>query len=184
MSLGEVFITFGGLTFTSPAKAAVKEGLYSLYLLLYTFDYKMNTETLAYIPQRDPFFMIDEVIFAEGDITRTTLEITPGNLFVTNGHFTEPGLIENMAQTAGAGTGYRAIKGNKPTPMGYIAALKNVNILSLPKVNDTITTEAVFLQTMLNFHLVKGKVMVGDKEIANCEFKIFVTPDKTVESPV
>jgi len=30
----------------------------------------------------------------------------------------------------------------------------------------------------MSFHLVKGRVMIGDNEIANCEFKIFVTPDK------
>ncbi len=137
----------------------------------------MNSAALDYIPQRAPFFLIDDVIYAEGDITRTTLAIKEDNLFIVDGHFTEPGLIENMAQTAGAGTGYRAIKGNKPKPMGYIAALKNINIYSLPAIGDTITTEAVFLQALLNFHLVKGKVMVGDKEIANCEFKIFVTPD-------
>jgi 3-hydroxyacyl-[acyl-carrier-protein] dehydratase len=143
----------------------------------------MNTKALSYIPQRAPFFMIDDVIYAEGNITRTTLHITADNLFTHNGHFTEPGLIENMAQTAGAGTGYRAIQENKPTPMGYIAALKNVSITSLPKVNDTITTEAVFLQNMLNFHLVKGTIKIGDQEIASCEFKIFVYPEKTAETP-
>ena len=137
----------------------------------------MNKEALSYIPQRDPFFMIDDVIYAEGPITRTTLAILPGNLFAIDGRFTEPGLIENMAQTAGAGTGYRALKDNKPRPMGYIAALKHINILSLPYVNDIITTEAVFLQNLLNFHLVRARVTVGDKEIANCEFKIYVTPD-------
>jgi 3-hydroxymyristoyl/3-hydroxydecanoyl-(acyl carrier protein) dehydratase len=137
----------------------------------------MNQQALSYIPQRDPFFMIDDVIFAEGAVTRTELLITPQNLFVVNGHFTEPGLIENMAQTAGAGTGYRAIRDGKPTPMGYIAALKNINIFSLPRISETITTEAVFLQNLLNFHLVKGKIMVGDREIANCEFKIYVTPE-------
>jgi len=137
----------------------------------------MNTAALSYIPQRAPFFMIDDVIYAEGAITRTTFVIEPDNIFVDQEHFTEPGLIENMAQTAGAGTGYRALHEQKPRPMGYIAALKNVHIYELPAVHDTITTEAVFLQAMLNFHLVRGKVMVGDKEIAHCEFKIFVTPD-------
>ena len=130
------------------------------------------------IPQRAPFIMIDEITYAEGDTTRTTFAIDPGNIFITNGHFTAPGLVENMAQTAGAGTGYRAIKANKPTPMGYIAALKNLHVTALPQVSDTITTEAVFLQTMLNFHLVRGSVQLNGKEIASCEFKIFVTPGK------
>ena len=61
----------------------------------------MNPRALEYIPQRDPFFMIDDVVFAEGNITRTTLAIKDDNLFVSGGLFSEPGLIENMAQTAG-----------------------------------------------------------------------------------
>jgi predicted hotdog family 3-hydroxylacyl-ACP dehydratase len=141
----------------------------------------MDKEILDYIPQRPPFIMIGSVISADEKATQTTLEITEDNLFVANGFFTEPGLIENMAQTAGAGTGCRARKEGKPQPKGYIAALKNVNIFSLPRVNETIKTETIFLQTLLNFHLVKGSVMVGDTEIANCEFKIFVYTDQSAQ---
>ncbi len=139
-------------------------------------------EDQYYIPQRPPFVMIGEVILADEKHTKTTFAISPDNVLVDNGFFTEGGLIENMAQTAGAGTGYRAIHEGKPIPMGYIAALKNVHIIALPKVNETITTEVTFEQTLMNFHLVKGKVMAGNKEIANCEFKIFVDPDKKAAS--
>jgi len=141
----------------------------------------MNAEILDYIPQRPPFIMIGDVVSADEKATLTTLTITGDNLFVADGFFTEPGLIENMAQTAGAGTGYRAKKEGKPQPKGYIAALKNVNILALPKVNETIKTETIFVQTLLNFHLVKGRVIVNDTEIANCEFKIFVYTDQPAQ---
>ena len=126
--------------------------------------------------------MIGEVIHADEKYTKTTFAISADNVLVDNGFFNEGGLIENMAQTAGAGTGYRAIHEGKPVPMGYIAALKNIHIMALPKVNDTITTEVTFEQTLMNFHLVKGKVTVDDKEIATCEFKIFVDPDKKAVS--
>jgi 3-hydroxymyristoyl/3-hydroxydecanoyl-(acyl carrier protein) dehydratase len=138
----------------------------------------MSPEILAYIPQRPPFIMIGEVVKAEETITQTSLTIPEDNIFVKNGFFTEPGLIENMAQTAGAGTGYKSKKDGRPMPGGYIAALKNVQILALPKAGDTILTETVFLQTLLSFHLVSGKITCGDKEIANCEFKIFVHTDQ------
>ena len=125
--------------------------------------------------------MIGEVVAADERHTQTTFTITADNVLTNNGYFTEGGLIENMAQTAGAGTGYMAIHNNKPMPMGYIAMLKNVTITELPKVNDTIKTEVTFEQVLLNFHLVKGKVMNGDKEIASCEFKIFVNPEKPAD---
>ena len=126
--------------------------------------------------------MIGELIHADEKYTRTTFTIPADNVMADNGFFTEGGLVENMAQTAGAGTGYRAIHEGKPMPMGYIAALKNVNIMALPKVNETIITETTFEQSLMNFHLVKGRVMAGDKEIANCEFKIFVDPSKPIAS--
>lgn len=138
----------------------------------------MSEEILSYIPQRAPFVMIGNVISADAQHTRTTLHLTDENIFVQGGQFTEPGLIENIAQTAGAGTGYMAIASGKPTPMGYIAALKNIVIEELPLVNETITTDIVFESVMRNFHQVKGTVTVNDRIIARCEMKIFVSTDK------
>ncbi len=133
---------------------------------------------MKYIPQRPPFVMIDEIVSVDKQHTTTTFTILPDNIMVDNGVFTEGGLVENMAQTAGAGTGYIAMEAGKPTPMGYIAALKNVTVHALPKINDTIRTEILFGQTVMNFHQVKGRVLAGEQEIASCEFKIFVNPDQ------
>ena len=126
------------------------------------------------IPQRPPFVMIDEILVADDKISRAQFEIKEGHLFVNEGYFTEPGLVENMAQTAGAGTGYKLRMEGKPTPMGYIGALKNLNIISLPKVGDTIITEISFLHNVMNVHLVQGRVLNNGTEIANCEFRIFL----------
>lgn len=126
--------------------------------------------------------MIDDVISADEKHTLTSFTIAPDNIMAENGFFTEGGLVENMAQTAGAGTGYMAIKHGKPMPMGYIAALKNVTITGLPKINDTIRTEVNFGQIVMNFHQVQGRVYSGDQEIASCEFKIFVNPDQPAGS--
>ena len=137
---------------------------------------------MMYIPQRPPFVMIGDVITADEKHTLTTFTISPDNIMAENGFFTEGGLVENMAQTAGAGTGYMAIKNGKPMPMGYIAALKNVTIKCLPKINDTIHTEVTFGQIVMNFHQVKGQVLLDGEEIASCEFKIFVNPDQPAAS--
>ncbi len=126
--------------------------------------------------------MIGDVITADEKHTLTTFTISPDNIMAENGFFTEGGLVENMAQTAGAGTGYMAIKNGKPMPMGYIAALKNVTIKCLPKINDTIHTEVTFGQIVMNFHQVKGQVLLDGEEIASCEFKIFVNPDQPAAS--
>lgn len=143
----------------------------------------MNKDTLTYLPQRPPFVMIDDVLSADDKHAQATFTIAADNIFVENGFFTEPGLIENMAQTAGAGTGYTAKKEGRPTPMGYIAALRNVRIARLPSVSDTIITTVQYEQKILNFHQAKARVLANGEEIASSEFKIFVPTENTTRQP-
>lgn len=133
-----------------------------------------NTEVTAYLPQRPPFVMVDAIIEANDIKSVTSFTVNEGHQFVTNGYFTEPGIVENMAQTAAAGTGYSAKINNRPAPIGYIGAIKNLVINKLPKTGDTITTESSFLHHVLNVHVVVCKVYLNNDEIAQCEMKIFV----------
>jgi predicted hotdog family 3-hydroxylacyl-ACP dehydratase len=133
-----------------------------------------ETKASQYIPQAAPFVMIDEVTRADDSVSETTFTVRDGHLFVENGRFTEPGLVENMAQTAAAGTGYKAQQSGKPAPVGYIGALKNLVIHELPKTGDTLTTEIRFIHQVMNAHIVQGKIMKDEREIANCELKIFL----------
>lgn len=136
-----------------------------------------QTDILPYIPQRPPFVMIDTLERAGADVVATTFTVRAGHLLVSDGFFTEPGLVENMAQTAAAGTGYRAQQEGRPAPVGFIGALKGLQIQELPPVGATIRTEVHFLQQVMQAHLVTGKVMLDDREIASCEFKIFLQPE-------
>lgn len=131
-------------------------------------------QVLPFIPQRPPFVMIDKVERADEEASVTSFSIREGHLFVENGVFTEPGLIENMAQTAAAGTGYKAQQQGKAAPVGFIGALKGLQILALPSVGETITTTITFVHQVMNAHIVLGKISIGDKEIARCELKIFL----------
>lgn len=133
-----------------------------------------QTAILAYIPQRPPFVMIDKIIMADEKNSVTSFEIRDGHLFVENGYFNEAGLVENMAQTAAAGTGYHSQQDGKTPPIGYIGALKGLNIFELPKVGDTITTKITFIMQVMNAHIVQAVVIKDQKEIANCELKIFL----------
>lgn len=129
---------------------------------------------LPFIPQRPPFVMIDDIVSADDSISTTTFTVRPGHLFVDNGLFTEAGLVENMAQTAAAGTGYKAQQDGRPAPVGYIGALKNLSVTRLPAVGDTLTTEVAFKMQVMNAHIVEATIKVNEQEIAKCELKIFL----------
>lgn len=129
---------------------------------------------MQYIPQAPPFVMIDELIEVSESVTRTDFTIREGHLFVANNLFTEPGLIENMAQTAAAGTGFQASQGGKPAPVGFIGSIKNLKIDQLPKVGDTIQTSIVFLHQVLQAHVVQAEVRLKDQIIASATLNIFL----------
>ena len=132
-----------------------------------------QNEITAYIPQRSPFVMVDKVLQADARVSKTSFEVREGHLFVVDGLFTEPGLVENMAQTAAAGTGYRYQQKGEIVPVGFIGAIKNLRIFDLPKTGDVLHTEITIVHTVLNVHVVEAAVYVSDTKIASCEMKIF-----------
>lgn len=132
-----------------------------------------QADIIKYIPQRHPFVMVDTVLQADAKVSKTSFEIREDNLFVVNGFFTEPGLVENMAQTAAAGTGYRYQQKGEVVPVGFIGAIKNLRIYSLPKTGDVLYTEIVITHTVLSVHVVEANVYVDDIKVASCEMKIF-----------
>lgn len=129
---------------------------------------------MQYIPQGPPFVMIDELLSVSEKETQTQFFIPEGHLFVENGYFTEPGLIENMAQTAAAGTGKKAADEGKPAPVGFIGSVKGLEIHKLPPAGTTIYTTVNFVMQVMNAHVVNALITCNEDLIAKAEFKIFL----------
>ena len=137
-------------------------------------------DILNCIPQRPPIVMIDELLHADTKSTRTSFLIEPTNIFCADGKFTEPGLIENIAQTAAAGAGYALREGQADdfeVPIGYIGAIRDLKIHFLPDHNSTIETEVAVENIVMDVTMVSGKVFLKGKVAAECNMKIFI--DKT-----
>ncbi|HEX8545717.1 MAG TPA: 3-hydroxyacyl-ACP dehydratase, partial [Cytophagaceae bacterium] len=92
-------------------------------------NYLINKENITeIIPQRPPIVMIDSLVACNEDYTETNLYISEENIFCKDGFFGEPGLVENIAQTAAARIGYLCKQADADVPIGYIAAVKNLQI--------------------------------------------------------
>lgn len=126
------------------------------------------------IPQRDPIVMVDRFVGITNGISETQLTIKDDNLFVENGCFTEFGLIEHMAQSAAARVGYICRSENKPIPIGYIGAISNMEIFSLPKINDMLETRIEILQEVFDITLIKAESFTDGCLAASCQMKIFL----------
>lgn len=135
-----------------------------------------NIEIL--IPQRPPFVMIDKLLEVTQTATTTGFTIQADNLFVQDGIFKEPGLVENIAQTAAARAGYVSKTENKPVLVGYIGAVNNLQIFSLPKTGDELITEITIENQIFDVTLISGKITCNQQLIAKCNMKIFISKPK------
>jgi predicted hotdog family 3-hydroxylacyl-ACP dehydratase len=126
------------------------------------------------IPQREPFVMIDDLVNCDESSSNTTFLIKADNILVDNGELSEAGLTENIAQTAAAGFGYITQKNKKPIAAGYIAAIKNLEILALPKVGETIETTITITDQVFDVTIISGSVKCNSKLLAACEMKIYL----------
>ena len=64
---------------------------------------------IQYIPHRAPMIMVDGLLAYEEKSIESSLTIQSSNVFVEDGAFTPPGMVENIAQTVAAGAGYQAL---------------------------------------------------------------------------
>ena len=62
----------------------------------------MHPSILKYLPHRAPMQMVDTITLINDISIVTCFQIKEDCIFLYEGHFTESGLIENMAQTCSA----------------------------------------------------------------------------------
>jgi 3-hydroxyacyl-[acyl-carrier-protein] dehydratase len=138
------------------------------------------TDIIQYIPQRHPMVMIDKLLSSTEESTITGLSIDAANIFCKDGLFTEPGLVENIAQTAASRVGYFCRSQNIPVPVGYIGAVKNLEIFFLPEVNTEIETQITIVHKVFDVTVIRGTVRAKGQIAATCEMKIFVSQHKII----
>lgn len=103
-----------------------------------------------FLPHREPMLMVTSVLEIDEDSVSTQFYISENCVFLKEKKLSETGLIENAAQAASAVVGQSFFekddlegKGNKL--VGYISAIKKVEIFQLPIVGETIITKAKLL---------------------------------------
>lgn len=143
-------------------------------------DYKHPTEEFlrsidihTLLPQQEPFVMVGTLTHFEMTKMVTELVIPEDNIFVNDGKFSASGLIENMAQTCAARIGYvNKYILMKGIQLGYIGAIRNMQVNELPKVGDKIVTTVNIREEVFGMLLADATVMCGDKLLVSTEMKI------------
>ena len=139
-------------------------------------------EVSALIPQKPPIEMVDKLYYSSDTSCISGLTVKEDNMFCVDGHLREPGIIENIAQTAALGIGYvfflKSQNGEKVNPpLGFIGAIKKLHIHKLPPVGSELRTEVVTQHVIFDVTLISGKTTLNGETIAECEMKIFLKKD-------
>lgn len=103
-----------------------------------------------FLPHRPPMLLVSNMPFVDNTSVITEFTIQPHCIFLKNGWFLEAGLIENAAQTCSAIVGQsfydkEDLEGTSNNLIGYISAIKKVEIFQLPRVHEIIVTKAKLL---------------------------------------
>ena len=111
------------------------------------------------------------------DMTRTVTETTIGseNMFVENGQMTASGLIENIAQTCAARIGYvNKYILKKGIQIGFIGAIRNLEVKALPAVGDTIRTTVDVMEEVFGMILANASIECNGRTMVTTEMKIAI----------
>ena len=118
--------------------------------------------------------MISDLLSADERGAVSKLYINDDNIFSNEGYLDESGIIENIAQTAAAMTGYNTIQNNEEVKKGFIGSVNKLKIYNLPKSQQEIETKVTIENIVMDVHIIKGIVMQHSVVMAECEMKIFL----------
>ncbi len=145
---------------------------------------KKHVDIRKYLPHRKSMLMVDELKTLTKDFVETGFLIKSNNIFLKNNFFIESGLVENIAQTCSiiAGSSYfndgDERKENKSEVIGYITAIKSVNIYTLPKVEDSLISNGKMI-SRFDFEnyltcTMKGEIRCNNVVMLDCLLNLFI----------
>lgn len=140
-----------------------------------TDDFVRQIDIHELLPQQEPFVMIGRLTHFDERLTMTETLVKADNIFVEAGRFTATGLIENIAQTCAARIGYvNKYILKKGIQLGFIGAIRGLEVRALPAVGDTIVTTVEVLEDVFGMTLAKAEVACGQQTLVTTEMKIAV----------
>lgn len=137
-----------------------------------------------FLPHRPPMLMATVTPYLDEDSVVTHYEIPENCIFLNaKGYLSEAGLIENAAQasTAIVGQSYfddEDLEGSGNKLVGYISAIKKVEVKSLPKVNDLLVTKAKLVTRLdtgtMSVCTITSSTFRNDDLIVDCTFNFLI----------
>jgi hypothetical protein len=132
--------------------------------------------------------MVDSLTHFDLQSAKTIFTVRADNMFCFDGVMEEAGLVENIAQTCAARTGYKqrvekqTNSVNDKVKIGVIAMIQSMEMKRCPLVGETLETTMVIEEEIFSTTFVRSEVKTGDEIIASCRMKLVLT-DKIPDEP-
>ena len=111
---------------------------------------------------------------ASGREAISEFTVPPEGLFVDDGYFVEEGLIEALAQSAGAMEAFEEATQQRRSARGMLVGIKTLRILERPRSGDRITFRVQLERRLGPFTLVRARATRGATPIAEGQFKFYI----------
>jgi predicted hotdog family 3-hydroxylacyl-ACP dehydratase len=130
-----------------------------------------------WIPQRPPFVFIDVVDEVSETYARTRFVLKDSCPLVQDGKLRLAGMMENMAQTCAARAGWVQRQRGEEVKIGYIGAVKRMQATRLPRVGETLVTEATVVEEVMNICLIECVARIDNEVIGTSTLKLAITEE-------
>lgn len=127
-----------------------------------------------FIPQRAPFVMVDSIEFFDESSLVATFIPESENLFAEEELFSEPGLIEHMAQSVALHTGYSYFLKDKPAPTGYIGSIGKLEVFSTVLIGQKLQSEVKIITEFDGITLVNIETKINDTLVSTAQMKTVI----------
>ena len=142
-----------------------------------------NKSFKDFLPHRGAMLMVEDLLFIDEESVSSGLPILESCIFIENGFLSASGLIENAAQTSTAIVGQSFfseddVTGESNNLIGYINAIRKVEIFQLPKIGEYLTTKATLISRLDTGSMcicnIKSSTFIKDKLIVDCTFNFII----------
>lgn len=136
-----------------------------------------------FLPHRKPMLMVSSVLEIDDTSVVTQFHILEDCVFLENKELSETGLIENAAQAASGVVGQTFfdkddLEGTGNKLVGYISAIKKIEIFDLPKLGETIVTKAKLLSRFdtgeMTMCSLAAETFLGEKLIVSSTMNFLI----------
>lgn len=142
-----------------------------------------NKNFKDFLPHREPMLMVKDLLYIDDESVSSGLPILESCIFIENGKLSAAGLLENAAQTSTAivGQGFFLeddLTGESNNLIGYINAIRKVEVFQLPKIGEYITTKASLISRLDTDSMcicsINCSTFIKEKLIVDCTFNFII----------